>query len=159
MQPEKKREYYASFQFVAGPEIPRESKQHVEIDACEDFALTALSIRAADTARLEDFRLLLYNSALELENHEGKVEAQCPLIHLPTTPQPAPQPVPGEGIPLAHFGAGETVQVRILFEPPRPTGNRVSAPIEITIGLLGLDKPKKKKKPKKQTARKKKTTH
>jgi len=151
MNPENRRDYDARFRFAAGPEIPASSDQHIEIDPCEDFALMALTIRASDATLIEDFRTVLYNCGLEVENQEGKMEIQTPLTALTST-SPA---LPTEGMPLIHFAAGETVQLRIVYDPDRPSGKRVSAPLEITIGLHGMDRKKKKKKPKKQTARKK----
>lgn len=155
MQCETKREYKASFQFVAGAEICPVSKQDVQMGDDEDFALMGLSIRPCETARVEDFRTLLYNCELEIVNERGKVEVQVPLMDLPSTPVPSP----AEGMPLVHFWASETVELRILFDPVRPTAKRLSGPVEIAIVMAGIDKHKAKPKPTgKATARKKRAT-
>lgn len=154
MQCENKREYTASFEFAAGAEICPVSKQDVEIDGSEDFALMGLSIRPSETARIEDFRTLLYNCELEVVSERGKVEVRVPLMDLPSTPVPSP----AEGMPLVHFRATEKVEVRILFDPVRPTEKRLSGSVEIAILMTGLDKHKAKPKPRKATARKKRTT-
>lgn len=152
MEPEKRREYKRCFQFVPGPELPTTCEQEIEIDPSEDFALMALRISSSESARIEDFRMILYNSALEVEMEKGR-KLQIPLMDLPS----APPPVPTQGIALEHFSAEETVKLRIIFDPERPTAKRVSALVEITIHLLGWDRPKPKPR-RRRPARRKRAT-
>jgi len=154
MQCEPKREYKASFQFVAGADICPVSRQDVQISDEEDFALMGLSIRPSETASVADFRTLLYNCELEIVNERGKVEVSVALMDLPSTPVPSP----AEGMPLVHFWASETVELRILFDPTRPTAKRLVGPVEITILMAGRNKHKAKEKATKKAARKKRAT-